>query len=70
MRLAEAVRTAYAYMDEPYLVDACCGGVGPLAKYSELAFSDYLRSLEESKIAERRYKAKRAQRRKTRSTWA
>lgn len=58
-RLAEAVRTAYSYMDEPHLLNACCGGMGPLAKYKDLTLADYLRLLEEIKVAEAGAKAKR-----------
>jgi hypothetical protein len=58
-RLAEAVRTAYSYMDEPHLLDACCGGMGPLTKYSELTLTDYLRLLQEIKVTEAGAKAKK-----------
>ncbi len=49
-RLLQAVRTAYLHMRDEILVEACCGGRGPLAKYLELSFEEYLQLAEQSRI--------------------
>jgi 5-methylcytosine-specific restriction endonuclease McrA len=49
--LFDAVQTAYAHINDPPLVDACCGGRGPLAEYLELSFEDYLSALREIEVS-------------------
>lgn len=50
--LFQAIHTAYSHMNNQYLCDACCGGMGPLAKYRDLQYEDYLRLLDEIKATE------------------
>lgn len=40
--LRDAVRLAFAHMNDPLLMDACCGGSGPLADTGDLTFDEYL----------------------------
>ncbi len=46
----ESIRLAWSYMDDEYLVDACCGGNGELAKYSKLTFDEFLEIRERLRI--------------------
>lgn len=57
--LFQAIRTAYSHMDDNHLLDASCGGMGPLSKYRELQYEDYLRLLDEIKAAEAGAQAKK-----------
>lgn len=50
--LFQAIHTAYSHMNNQHLLDACHGGMGPLAKYRDLPYEDYLRLLDEIKAAE------------------
>lgn len=56
--LSAAVHTAYAHINDPPLVDACCGSNGPLAAYRELAYSRYLELLRAIEISEAGAEAK------------
>ena len=40
--LHEAIRVAWDHMGDPILVDACCGGQGPLKDFHDLSYEDYL----------------------------
>ena len=57
-RLHQLISLAWKHMDDPYLVDACCGARGPLAGYSELSYEEYLRLSEEIRVAEQTKLAK------------
>ncbi len=57
--LADAVRLAYAHLNDPPLAAACCGGAGPLANYRNLDFGQYLDLLREIEIAEAGITAKK-----------
>jgi 5-methylcytosine-specific restriction endonuclease McrA len=57
--LAKVVHLAYEHMDDEVLRDACHGGRGPLAAYSCLAYSDYLRFLEQDRVARAGAEAKK-----------
>lgn len=46
----ESIRLAWFYMDDEYLVDACCGGNGELAKYSRLTLDEFLEIRERLRI--------------------
>jgi hypothetical protein len=48
--LFEAIRLAWLYMDDEYLVDACCGGNGELAKHSNLTLEEFLEIREQLRI--------------------
>ena len=50
--LFQAIHTAYSHMNNQHLFEACHGGMGPLAKYRNLQYEDYLRLLDEIKAAE------------------
>lgn len=50
--LANAVHLAYSHINDPPLVDACCGAMGPLASYINLKFEEYLELLREIEIEE------------------
>ena len=58
--LFQAIHTAYSHMNNQHLFEACHGGMGPLAKYRDLQYEDYLRLLEEIKAAEAGAKAKKS----------
>jgi hypothetical protein len=49
-KLREVLLLAYKHIDDEILLDACCGGCGPLAKYMELSFEEYLRLKEAARI--------------------
>lgn len=51
-KLVETLRLAFAHINDPPLVDACCGSTGPLAHYITLEFERYLELLREIEIAE------------------
>lgn len=40
--LHQTVSLALKHIDDPLLVDACCGATGPFKDYFELDFNDYL----------------------------
>lgn len=46
----QALRIAFSHMDDKPLIDACCGGTGPLAGYSEIDYPDYLEILRETRV--------------------
>lgn len=48
--LFESIRLAWLYMDDEYLVDACCGGNGELAKHSNLTLDEFLEIRERLRI--------------------
>ncbi|MEO5572912.1 MAG: HNH endonuclease signature motif containing protein [Gammaproteobacteria bacterium] len=58
-RLAELIQLAYSHMTDEPLRNACHGGMGPLAKYSELSYDQYLCLLEQIRISEAGAKAKK-----------
>jgi 5-methylcytosine-specific restriction endonuclease McrA len=58
-RLLEAIRTAYKHIKDEILVEACCGGRGPLSQYLELPFDEYLDLAEQSRVELAARKAKR-----------
>lgn len=47
--LFDLVKLAHAHMNDEPLVEACCAGAGPLAKYSELMMDEYLQLLQQVK---------------------
>ena len=57
-KLRKAIETAYLHINDELLVEACCGGQGPLAQYRELSFNQYLRLVEELRVAEAGRRAK------------
>ena len=59
VRLHEMVGLAWQHMDDPWLRDACCGGSGPLARYSELRYEVYVGLVEQITIDEETKIAKR-----------
>lgn len=65
--LARAVRAAFSHMDDPPLVDACCGGRGPLANYASLEYREYLALLRQIEIAEAGTLAKKEHTRRRRA---
>ncbi|MBX3717417.1 MAG: HNH endonuclease [Burkholderiales bacterium] len=58
-RLAGLIEIAYSHMADEALREACHGGSGPLARYSELSYNEYLRLLELIRVAEAGAKAKK-----------
>jgi hypothetical protein len=58
-RLAKLIQLAYSHMDDEPLRDACHGGMGLLAKYSNLTYEEYLELLEQVRVAEAGADAKR-----------
>ncbi len=40
--LHEAISTAWSHMNDRDLMDACCGGQGPLAKFGDIPYEEYL----------------------------
>ena len=40
--LYEAISTALSHMDDRDLMDACCGGQGPLKNFDDLPYEEYL----------------------------
>jgi hypothetical protein len=68
--LAMAIQTAFSHVNDPPLVDACCGGFGPLAKYHSLDFARYLELLREMEIADAGVAAKRRHTRVRRSEFS
>jgi len=46
----QAIQTAYAHLQDQILVDACCGGQGPLADYANLSLDEYLKLLADERI--------------------
>lgn len=59
-RLFEAVRIAYSHMEDEPLVDACCGGSGPLADYDEIPYANYLELLNKIRVDQAGQTAKKA----------
>ena len=59
--LQSAVRTAFSHLQDWPLLDACCGGRGPLAARLEWSYEEYLEELrkfefeESAKVAKRRH---------------
>ncbi|WP_081613211.1 HNH endonuclease [Xanthomonas sp. SHU 199] len=49
--LYTAITTAFSHMEDPALVDACCGGRGPLAQFFELSYEEYIEILRQIEIA-------------------
>jgi len=58
-RVHEAIRVAFSHMNDQPLVDACCGGIGPLAGLGRIDYEEYLRMLEEIRVAQATKMAKR-----------
>jgi 5-methylcytosine-specific restriction endonuclease McrA len=56
--LQETVHRAFMHMDDYYLVEACCGGRGPLAGYFEITYEQYLDLLKKIEIEEAGKEAK------------
>lgn len=40
--LHEAITAALSHMRDPDLMDACCGGQGPLRNFDDLRYEDYI----------------------------
>lgn len=57
--LFRVLRVAWNHMKDEPLCDACCGGHGRLAEYSELSFEDYLKINESIRIEKATYAAKK-----------
>jgi hypothetical protein len=57
--LQKTVQLAFEHLEDKSLVDACCGGCGPLADYHEIQFEDYLQLLKKIEIGEAALVAKR-----------
>lgn len=57
--LHHAVQIAFRYINEPVLIDAACGGVGPLASYSNIDFNDFLAVVQQAKAQEATFHAKK-----------
>ncbi len=57
--LFRVLQVAWNRMEDEPLRDACCGGIGPLAKYSELSFEDYLKIKEAIRIEKASHAAKK-----------
>lgn len=48
--IKEALKLAYAHIQDEPLVEACCGGSGLLADLGEITFEDYLVRLKEAEV--------------------
>ncbi|MGO9316397.1 MAG: HNH endonuclease [Terracidiphilus sp.] len=46
-KLYNAVKTAFSHLHDKLLLDACCGGRGPLADVFELSYEEYLEALKQ-----------------------
>lgn len=57
--IKESLILAYSHMQNKLLVDACCGGTGPLSDLGQITFEDYLVRLRETEIQEETKKAKK-----------
>lgn len=57
--LFRVLRVAWDHMKDESLRDACHGGIGLLAKYSELSFEDYLKIKESIHIEKATHEAKK-----------
>jgi hypothetical protein len=58
-RLVKAVETAAQHWKDEVLVNACCGGIGPLAEAGDLTLDEYLARLEAFHADERAKEAAR-----------
>lgn len=58
-KLAEAVRIAFSHMEDQPLVDACCGGCGPLADMGQISYETYLDLLRKCEIQQAAERAKK-----------
>ncbi len=57
--LQKTVQLAFEHLHDKPLVEACCGGYGPLANHREIQFEDYLQLLNKIEIEEAALEAKR-----------
>lgn len=55
----DAIRLAWFYMDDEYLVDACCSGRGELSKHNNLTLEKFLELREELRIHHETVNAKK-----------
>jgi 5-methylcytosine-specific restriction endonuclease McrA len=63
------IRLAWSHMEDKHLVDACHGGSGPLADYSELTYEQYLDLLHQINVEEAAKAVKREHTRKRRANF-
>ena len=48
--IKESIHIAFSHMEDGPLVDACCGGTGPLADLGQITFEEYLVRLKDADI--------------------